>query len=192
MGVDKSRWLRRPTMALGHAFDSESAYGRYLRLEIKPSDRQSEIVGDCSMTLGSKWASVCCPNYFMGMRRGRVSTGRSPAVYFDQFIGRCGKFFIGQLKPFRPRVILSLRVYVPGLFASRSESLEEWLSARSFSEIDRIGSLHFNLGSMSDRGGIHVVSMTHPCFHGPKMHHRRSRRTQGSMAEIAMLKETMK
>jgi hypothetical protein len=146
MSVGQSRWLRRPSMALGHAFASEAAYGRSLRLEIKPSDRQSEIVGDCSMTLESKWASVCLPNYFVGMRRGRVGTGRSPAVYSDQFIGRCAKFFIGQLKPFRPRVILSLRVYVPELFASRSESLEEWLSARSFSEIDRIGSLHFNPG----------------------------------------------
>lgn len=75
-----------------------------------------------------------------------MSTGRSPAVYYEQFIGLCGKFFIGQLKPFRPRVILSLRVYVPGLFASRSETLEEWPAARSFSEADRIGSLHFNPG----------------------------------------------
>ncbi len=69
-----------------------------------------------------------------------------PVCDYDQFIGCCGDFLIDQLKPVRSKVILSLRVYVPGLFASRSESLEEWLSARSFSEIDRIGSLHFNPG----------------------------------------------
>jgi len=77
---------------------------------------------------------------------------------------------------------------VPGLLASPSESLEEWPTARSFSDIDRIGLLHFDVGFKGYRGQSHVVSLIHPSFRGSNVPHRRYRRTQGLTAEVAMLR----
>ena len=191
-GVHQSRSRRRPIMVLGHDFDSEVAYRRSFEVGDETYGPTWRNLGKLFDETGILMSQCFFTNYFMGMRKGRVSTGRSPASYSDQFIERCGDFLIEQLKFIRPRVILTLGVYVPRLIASRSEGLAGWQLARSFSDIDRIGPLHFDVCFKGSSGPVHVVSLTHPSFHGPNERRRRYRRAQGLTAEIAMLKDTMK
>ena len=116
----------------------------------------------------------------------RLLGGRDHLLKY--FTERCGDFFVEPLKLIRPRVIITRVVYVLQLIASRSESLAEWPTDRSFSDIDRIGLLHFDVGFKGYRRRIHIVSLTHPSSHSPNVRHRRYRLTQGLTAEVAMLR----
>jgi hypothetical protein len=89
-----------------------------------------------------------------GLDVPRLLGGRDDLLKY--FTERCGDFFVEPLKLIRPRVIITRVVYVLQLIASRSESLEEWPTDRSFSDIDRIGLLHFDVGFKGCRGQKHV------------------------------------
>lgn len=192
VGVRQSRSLRRPILVLGHDFDSEVAYRRSFVIGNETHGPTWRNLRKLFNETGILMSQCFFTNYFMGMRVGNISTGRSPASYSDEFVARCGDFLIEQLKLIRPKVLLTLGVYVPRLIASRSEGLAGWQLTRSFSDIDRIGPLHFDVCFKGYAGTVHVVSLTHPSFHGSNVRRRRYRRTKGLTAEIAMLKDTMK
>ncbi len=191
VGVRQSRSRRRPIMVLGHDFDSEVAYQRSFEIGDEthgPTWRNLRRLFD---ETGILMSECFFTNYFMGMRVGNISTGRSPASYSDEFVERCGDFLIEQLKLIRPSVLLTLGVFVPRMIGSLSDGLAGWQSARNFADIDRLGPLHFNVRFRGYSGRVHVVSLTHPSFQGPNVRHRRYRRAQGIRAEIKMLKDSL-
>jgi uracil-DNA glycosylase len=182
----------RQVMILGHDFDSEAAYNRSFKRGDETSGPTWRNLLSLLRDVGISPTECFFTNYFMGMRRGSISTGPSPASADLEFIERCGAFFIEQLKFIRPKLLLTLGTVVPRTIAFRSGDLNDWQTAKQFADLDRLGPVRLGVRFEGYRGRMNLVALTHPSIRGPNVLRRRFRSHRGHKAELAMLKEAIR
>ncbi len=185
------RWPAMPVggvMILGHDFDSEESYHRSFQIG-------DESAGPTWRNLIALLDEVEIPidrcfftNAYMGMRAGASSMGRFPGAKDANYVARCQKFFLLQLRMQSPGLLLTLGKWVPQFVSPLSDQLSHWSGARNFSDIDTAGPIALNCNFKDAGLTTNVVALTHTCLRHSNVGRRRSGRKTGHAAELAMLK----
>lgn len=131
-------------------------------------------------------------NAYMGLRKDGPPTGPFIGSKCPDFTARCRAFFRKQLASQRPRLILSLGVWVPSFIAPLSATLSDWTGLNSFAEIDDVGPVRHGVaftGTPVDAAS--VVCLTHPSLRGPNVRRRRYRGLAGDDAERRMVEDAI-
>jgi hypothetical protein len=188
-------------MVLGHDFHSETEFAKTLvhGAEIETSERASNYRRIPTWTaLLALLTEVGVPpqrcfftNVYMGLRRGSGSTGRFPGAKDRDFVVRCQSFFEKQIAAQRPRVILTLGVWVPVFLAPVANELHDWRGAPSYADLDRLGPVRHGVKLAGSSIPCSVVALTHPSLRGPNVHRRRFKGLSGHSAEVAMIREAL-
>ena len=130
-------------------------------------------------------------NAYMGLRRVRKDTGRSPGAADPKFVKRCESFFLNyQIPTQEPRLIVALGKHSIDFIAGLSCDLTEWKKCKNFKDLDDLGpvkSVSFNSSNPTT-----VVALVHPSMRNSNAKHRRYGEKKGEAAELAMLKDALK
>jgi hypothetical protein len=126
-------------------------------------------------------------NAILGVRKGDIGTGKSPAFKDKSFIQNCQKFLLFQLEIQKPKAIFVLGKYVAQFLASTSQDLNFWNRIPNFAAVDKerrqIISATFDNGIKSN-----LVLLTHPSYRPVNVHRRTYLQYFGHDAEIEMTK----
>jgi uracil-DNA glycosylase len=134
-------------------------------------------------------------NAYMGLRDGGKQEGCSPGMADAEFVARCQRFFLDQLKIQQPGLVIALGTYVPPFLAKLApDSLKAWdgddLSRGVlFSKIDQSPIIHDVMfpGVLECRPT--VVSLLHPSKRHLNLRHRKYKKLQAHEAEVGLLRE---
>ena len=127
-------------------------------------------------------------NFYMGLRKGRATTGVFPGASDAAFRTRCLDFLKVQLLAYRPQVVLTLGRFVPSLIGRLAPALNAWSGPPSFRRIDEVGALR---DAVIDTGteilNVTFAALTHPSLRHLSVSRRTYGRKTGDAAELAML-----
>lgn len=191
----------RGVMIVGHDFHSEVAFARSYA-------EGTEVPGSPSGSgyrVAPTWRSLLAllsevgiapeqcffTNAYMGLRQGAGTTGRFPGSLDEPFVERCRRFFQRQVAAQRPRLVITLGVWVPPFVAPLAPELASWRAVRTIADLDALGPVQHEVlfGRLGDR--CSVVALTHPSLRGSNVGHRRYGNVVGHAAETAMLRESL-
>ncbi len=182
-------------MVLGHNFDCETGFAASLQ-------RGGENLN------GPTWRTICnvlrqagiaveqCffTNAYMGLKAGSVPVGTFPGARDGDFVHRCQRFLIEQIRLQQPRLLVTLGKEVPPVLAPLAPELRRaWAGLRTLQEVDARGvalidSAHFP--------GVQqvttVAALTHPANRAPNVRRRRYNGLEGDAAEQALLHDALK
>lgn len=183
-------------MVLGHDFHSRAAFTRSFEAE-------GEVIEGPhgAYRMGRTWRNLLplledagirpeeCffTNAYMGLRESDATMGRFPGSRDPQFVERCRRFFVTQLRTQRPAVILSLGAWVPRFLAPLAPQLAGWRDKWSLDAIDAAGPVVRSTRFEGYDGRCVVVALTHPSMRGSNVRRRRYDKRVGAEAELAML-----
>jgi len=183
-------------MILGHDFHSRAAFERSFEAggEVTDGPRSTYRTGSTWRNLlpllekaGIRPEECFFTNAYMGLREGDATTGRFPGSRDPQFVARCQRFFITQLRAQQPSIILALGAWVPQFLAPLSAQLSKWRDQRSLDAIDDAGPVVPGTRFDGYDRECVVVALTHPSLRGPNVRRRRYEKHVGGEAELAML-----
>ncbi|MFZ4799973.1 MAG: uracil-DNA glycosylase family protein [Bacteroidia bacterium] len=127
-------------------------------------------------------------NSIMGIRKGEISTGKSPAFKDEKFIEECQKILLNQIELQKPKVIFILGKHVAEFIAPISKNLNDWSKLKNYKTIDD-GNLQIKKSVVFSNGiKSNLVILTHPSFRPQNIHRRTFENSTGNMAEILMIK----
>ena len=181
-------------MIVGHDFHSEQGYEKSLALGGEPESqptwrnllwilRKADLPPDrCFFT-----------NFFMGLRRGSITTGPFPGAVSDTFVGYCRKFLLRQVSVQMPRLILTLGIQTPYFMSELSPELSDWRGGKGLKHLDARGALQRGVTFPSlPSYTTTVVALTHPCCWHASVRYRQFQDARGADAELKMLREAIK
>ena len=180
-------------MVLGHDFHSEAGYRASLAAGAEP-DTQPTWRSLLGWLAEAEIEPATCffTNVYMGLREGAATTGRFPGASDTAFVERCRRFLREQLEAQRPRLVLTLGVWVPRLLAPLGgAALEPWLEATTFATIDGsagTGALRRDVPLFSG-GTCTVAALSHPSFWPRSAATRRYRDESGHEAHGSLLRD---
>ena len=125
-------------------------------------------------------------NAIMGVRKGEIGTGKSPAFKDENFIKQCQKLFLKQLDIQKPKAIFVLGKYVAEflepLEKEGNTNLANWKSINNFAEVDIDD--YWKIG-VTFRNGIetNLVILVHPSLRHANLRHRRLEKFKGTNSE---------
>jgi len=178
-------------MILGQDFDCEKNYKTSLDKgteDIKKNPTWRNILKLLEES-GIKGNQCFFTNAIMGIRKGNIGTGKSPAFRNKGFIEYCQRFFIKQIDVQKPRLIIVLGLATAEFLSSINEKLAPWGGIKNFQEVDEndlqvIQNVHFIDGLSTN-----LVLIVHPSFRNSNVHRRRfGKDFEGNEAEIEMIK----
>jgi uracil-DNA glycosylase len=182
-------------MILGHDYDSERGYKKTFR------GGEENLNGPTWRNLIGllKRANISLDrcfftNFFMGLRVGDSSTGPFPGLKDAAFVKRCQDFLIHQLGAQRPKLVLTLGTYVPGLIANMTPGLLPWSRARNFEKIDAVDQgvlTGVTFDQLPTVPPMTFVSLVHPCYRQLNAGMRKYKSDCGEAAELRMLADAM-
>jgi len=177
-------------MVLGHDFHSESGYQASLARGWEDAKQPTWHVLTWLLE-GKTIALEDCffTNFYMGLRAGSGTTGRFPGSTDPEFVERCQQFLKQQLALQRPRLVLTLGIWVPRLLAPLAPELEDWSTTRTFRDLDRSGPLRRDVSLFAGR--CTVAALTHPSLWHVSVRHRRHDGLSGKAAELALLESAV-
>jgi uracil-DNA glycosylase len=123
----------------------------------------------------------------MGVRKGDIGTGKSPAFKDKLFVKQCQELFLYQLEIQRPEIILVLGKHVAEFLAPTAEQLNGWQRIRNFSEVDSAGSQVKSNVVFTNGIVASLALLTHPSFRPLNVHRRSFQGETNSTAEIKMI-----
>ena len=180
-------------MVLGHDFHSETGYEASLERR-RESENQPTWRNLLKLLRAADVPLERCffTNFYMGLRKGKVTTGVFPGATDKDFRRHCSEFLIEQLKAMRPSVIVTLGKYVPALIAPLSSDLNGWLDSKTFRHIDEAGPVqwHCAFEGVPDFETT-IVALVHPSMRHASIGRRTYKNHKGHHAEMAMLRDAL-
>ena len=182
-------------MVLGHDFHSEAGYEASLAAGAEPASQPTwRALIEWFEAVGIDPTTCFFTNVYMGLRQGAATTGRFPGASDAAFVERCRTFLRQQLEVQRPRLVLTLGVWVPRLVAPLGRAaLAPWLEATTFATIDGpdgMGALREDVPLFSG-GTCTVAALSHPSFWPRSATTRRYRRATGRAAHLDLLRDAI-
>jgi len=180
-------------MVLGHDFHSEAGYrescNRGFERMTQPTWRSLRCLLD---EAGIPLKTCFFTNAYMGLRKGRATTGVFPGAKDTVFVQHCRTFLREQISTQRPSLIVTLGVYVPQLLSPLSPQLAVWSAKRGLKYLDIAGPVQTNVRIRGVKEyKVTVVALTHPSFRSAGVKWRRYGGFTGHAAELAMLRKAM-
>ena len=130
-------------------------------------------------------------NAIMGIRKGDIGIGKSPAFEDKIFIKECREFFLSQLEIQKPKAIFVLGKYVAEFLSPTSKYLVCWTEIKDFKTIDE-KNIQIKKDVVFDNGiKTNLVLLTHPSYRPVNIHRRSFKKYTGHDAEIMMVKEIL-
>ena len=192
-GEPLPRWPLNGVMIVGHNYDSEESFRRaqrgprppepekrwpsfrWLRLLLESADIRLE---DCFYT-----------NFFVGLKAGAQSTGPFPGRSDAEFVDRCRRLLLDEIRLQQPTLLLTLGQEIL-LFMAQLEPLHAWSGDRSLRALD----MHRTalLPSVQFKDCPHpttVVALTHPSYWPRNVINRRYGLLERDSAERALLSD---
>ena len=132
-------------------------------------------------------------NAIMGVRKGDIGTGKSPAFKDVDFIKQCQELFLTQLKIQEPNAIFVLGKYVAEFLAPLESKcgnkLTSWSRIKNFAEVDEAEA--YSKTEVIFRNGIktNLVLLIHPSLRHANLRHRRLVKDAGNDVEVEMVKD---
>lgn len=132
-------------------------------------------------------------SYYLGIRTEAGTGGGSPGAQDAGYTERCGRFLMHTIAVMRPRAVLCLGSYVPGLLGPWSPDLTAWTGVRGLTRLDEraapmVRSARFPLAGHA----ANVAALTHPQRHRSDVHRRHYRGTSGHSAEVLMMLDALR
>ena len=125
-------------------------------------------------------------NVFMGLRKTESMIGKFPGFNDKEFFQRNLEFLRYQIDVVKPKVIITLGIYVPIMLAKLSEiDLTSWKEAKTFKDTD----LGVKFDVRFDNHQCTCVALIHPCMRNTNVKQRRYKNFMGNDAELNMLKD---
>lgn len=132
-------------------------------------------------------------NAYVGLKAGSKPTGPFPGAQDADFVHRCQRFLLEQLRLQHPRLLLTLGKEVPSVLAPLAPELDGvWLGVHSLRELDQ---RHLALIYPVQFPGLPhptaVAALTHPANRAPNVRYRQYNGLGGDAAEQALLADAM-
>jgi len=189
-------------MVLGHDFHSEEAYRKSLkqRTEVPENPTGRQRIPPTWSGLRRLFSEVGVPleqcfftNAYMGLRKGKATTGRFPGANDAGFVERCRSFLLRQIELQQPGVILTLGSWVPPFIAALSDELAGWRGVTSLQDVDHSGAVVTGVRFGASAGlPCTVAALTHPSLRGSNVHRRRYAGSEGHRAELRILEDALR
>jgi uracil-DNA glycosylase len=181
-------------MILGHDFHSEEGFMRS-RTNGRESEKDPTWLHLLALLRKAEIPVEQCffTNFYMGLRKGKATTGEFPGKKDAAFVQRCQQFFLQQLEVQRPRAVLMLGKHVPPLLAPLSPQLDAWKGVKRLMDIDER-----NAAWVEDvmfppyQQPVTVIALTHPSLRNANVGRRRFGGFSGGDAEMAMLERVVR
>jgi|SRR5579871_661730 uracil-DNA glycosylase len=181
-------------MVIGNNFDSEAGF------EYSFNHLGEDLNGATWRNLLAFLKEVKIPpeecfftNAYVGLVAGNSATGLFPGARSPDFVRWCQNFLLYQLRLMKPRLILSLGIYVPRFMAPLSPALNSsWSDITSFKVLDKRGvALVYPTTFIGLSHPIAVVALTHPCYRPVNVRFRRYGNLEGDAAEQALVRDAL-
>ena len=122
----------------------------------------------------------------MGIRKGEIGTGKSPAFKDETFIKQCQELFLKQLDIQKPKAIFVLGKYVAEflepLEKEGNTKLANWKSIKNFAEVDKDD--YWKIGvTFRNKIETNLVLLVHPSLRHANLRYRRLEKFKGTNAE---------
>jgi hypothetical protein len=177
-------------MILGQDFDCEANF------EVSKTNKKEDINKNPTwrnLLAILKEANISPDNCFftnaiLGVRKGSLGTGKSPAFRDSNFIKDCQNFFLYQIETQKPKAIFVLGKFAAQFLSKTSSKLNCWAGIKNFKTIDQQQfqlqkNVIFNNGIKSN-----LVLLTHPSYRPVNVSRRTYNGESGHNAELNMIK----
>lgn len=181
-------------MVLGHNFDCETGFARSLALGSENLNGPTwRTIRTVLTRAGISLERCFFTNAYMGLKAGSKPTGLFPGARDAEFVHRCQRFFLEQMRRQQPRLLLTLGKEVPPFLAPVAPELEQvWAGVRRLLELDRREAALVSPVRFPDvPHPTTVVALTHPANRGPNVLRRRYHGLCGDAAEQALLHDAL-
>ncbi len=182
-------------MVLGHNFDCETGFAASRHRDSEnlngPTWRTiRSVLVQASITLEQCFFT----NAYMGLKAGSEPTGIFPGARDSDFVRRCQRFLLEQLRLLQPGLLLTLGKEVPPVVAPLAPELRvAWMGLRTLQEMDQRGVALLDAVRFPDVPHVTtVVALTHPANRAPNVRRRRYQGLEGDAAEQALLHDALK
>ena len=178
-------------MILGQDFDCEKNYNKSLENgteDIQKNPTWRNLIAflknvnieptDCFFT-----------NAIMGIRKGNIGTGKSPAFKDKTYLEECRNFFLSQLELQKPKAIFVLGKYVAEFLSPMSDDLSNWKTIKNFVSIDSQNLAVVKNVNFKNNVKTNLVLLTHPSFRPSNIERRSYKNLSGNEAEMLMINE---
>lgn len=177
-------------MVLGQDFDCEANYVKTFEVGYEDTQKNATWRNLLSFLTSVNVDAETCffTNAILGVRKGTIGTGKSPAFRDKDFIKSCQDFFLVQLETQKPKTILVLGKYVAEFLSDTSVDLNCWKQIPNFATVD---AKEQQVITACFKNGItaHVVLLTHPSYRPVNVLKRKFKTNYtGHEAEVNMVK----
>lgn len=190
---NEKRIAGKEVMILGQDFDCDANYQKTQAAGYEDTQKNATWRNLLSFLKEVDISPDNCffTNAILGIRKGDIGTGKSPAFTDKDFIASCQKFFLYQLEVQKPQMIFALGKYVAEFLSDTSDDLSCWRRIRNFQEVDaneqQVITANFKNGIKS-----HVILLTHPSYRPVNISRRRFKETfSGHDAEVEMVRSAI-
>ncbi len=182
-------------MVLGHNFDCETGFAKSLRRDSENLNGPTwRTIRRVLLQAGVALEQCFFTNAYMGLKAGSEPTGPFPGARNADFVSRCQRFLIEQLRLQQPRLLLTLGKEVPPVLAPLTPELRlAWMGLHTLQEMDQRGVALVDAVRFPDvPHATAVVALTHPANRTPNVRRRRYQGLEGDAAELALLQDALK
>lgn len=184
-------------MILGQDFDCEKNY-KAIKNNQEDIDKNFTWKNLLSFLekVGTKSDECFYTNAIMGIRKGNIGTGKSPAFMDGNFINQCQVLFLKQLEIQKPKAIFVLGKNVAEFLASLEkdgfDKLINWKRIKNFAEIDEAEAYLKTEVIFINDIVTNLVILVHPSLRHANLRHRRLVNYSGNDVEVEMVKDFLK